>query len=197
MRAIESQWNTRRRVRSRAYRALTPARWSLCARSASMWFRPPTCFSTPRSAGTASSSSRISRRRMRWGHRAAGVPAHRRHHRRSPTEHDIAEFIRQRFIEEGMVVTDGPVVAANAHAADPHFEPTEENTSVIRRGDWVLIDLWTRQPHEDAMFADITWTAVCRRKPDSAPPPGLRRGNRRTRCRSGAAGASARRGQDA
>ena len=77
----------------------------------------------------------------------------------SPTEFDIAEFIRQRFIEEGMVVTDGPVVAANAHAADPHFEPTEENTSVIHRGDWVLIDLWTRQPHEDAMFADITWTA--------------------------------------
>ena len=77
----------------------------------------------------------------------------------SPTEFDIAEFIRQRFLEEGMVVTDGPVVAANAHAADPHFEPTEENASVIRRGDWILIDLWTRQPHEDAMFADITWTA--------------------------------------
>lgn len=77
----------------------------------------------------------------------------------SPTEHHIAEFIRQRFLEEGMVVTDGPVVAANAHAADPHFEPTEANASVIRRGDWVLIDLWTRQPHEDAMFADITWTA--------------------------------------
>ncbi|MYE55351.1 MAG: M24 family metallopeptidase, partial [Chloroflexi bacterium] len=77
----------------------------------------------------------------------------------SPTEFDIAEFIRQRFLEEGMIVTDGPVVAANAHAADPHFEPTEENTSVIQRGDWILIDLWTRQPHEDAMFADITWTA--------------------------------------
>lgn len=77
----------------------------------------------------------------------------------NPTEFDIAEYIRQRFVEEGMVVTDGPVVAANAHAADPHFEPTEENASVIRRGDWVLIDLWTRQPHEDAMFADITWTA--------------------------------------
>ncbi len=77
----------------------------------------------------------------------------------APTEHEIAEFIRQRFTDEGMVVTDGPVVAANAHAADPHFEPTEANSVVIGRGDWVLIDLWTRQPHEDAMFADITWTA--------------------------------------
>lgn len=85
----------------------------------------------------------------------------------APTEFEIAEFIRRRFVEEGMVVTDGPVVAANAHAADPHFEPTEANTAVIRRGDWVLIDLWTRQPHPDAMFADITWTAYVG---DSVPP---------------------------
>ena len=85
----------------------------------------------------------------------------------APTEFEIAEFIRRRFTEEGMMVTDGPVVAANAHAADPHFEPTEANTAVIRRGDWVLIDLWTRQPHPDAMFADITWTAYVG---DSVPP---------------------------
>ncbi len=85
----------------------------------------------------------------------------------SPTEFDIAEFIRQRFLQEGMIVTDGPIVAANAHAADPHFEPTEEAASVIRRGDWVLIDLWTREPHEDAMFADITWTAYVG---NSVPP---------------------------
>jgi Xaa-Pro aminopeptidase len=76
-----------------------------------------------------------------------------------PTEHDIAQFIRDRFVEEGLEVTDGPVVAANAHAADPHFEPTVGNCSVIKRGDWVLIDLWARQSDEDAMFGDITWTA--------------------------------------
>lgn len=77
----------------------------------------------------------------------------------APTEFEIAEFIRRRFREEGMAVTDGPVVAVNAHAADPHFEPTAANSAAIARGDWVLIDLWTRQAHADAMFADITWTA--------------------------------------
>ena len=85
----------------------------------------------------------------------------------APTEFEIAEFIRARFLEEGMVVTDGPVVAANAHAADPHFEPTEENCVAIGRGDWILIDLWTRQPHPDAMFADITWTAYVGDKPSA------------------------------
>jgi len=76
-----------------------------------------------------------------------------------PTEHGVAEFIRRRFAEEGLEVTDGPVVAVNEHASDPHFEPTPENAGVIKSGDWVLIDLWSRLSGEDTMFADITWTA--------------------------------------
>ena len=76
-----------------------------------------------------------------------------------PTEHAVAEFIRRRFLEEGLEVTDGPVVAANQHASDPHFDPTPETSAVIQRGDWVLIDLWSRLAGQDSMFADITWTA--------------------------------------
>ncbi len=78
---------------------------------------------------------------------------------RGITEFEVAEFINARFLEEGLVVTDGPVVAVNEHSSDPHFEPTADRTSVIRRGDWVLIDLWSRLPGADSMFADITWTA--------------------------------------
>ena len=75
------------------------------------------------------------------------------------TEYDIKEFINNRFLEEGMIVTDGPAVAVNEHASDPHFDPMPENSVAIKRGDWVLIDLWTRLPGEDDMFGDITWTA--------------------------------------
>ena len=83
------------------------------------------------------------------------------------TEFDTAEFIRNRFLESGLVVTDGPAVAVNAHASDPHFDPTPENSVRIKRGDWVLIDLWTRLPGEDDMFGDITWTAYVG---DDVPP---------------------------
>ena len=76
-----------------------------------------------------------------------------------PTEHDVAELIRQRFREEGLQATDGPIVAINEHASDPHFEPTPETSTVIRMGDWLLIDLWGRLEGDDTMFADITWTA--------------------------------------
>ena len=76
-----------------------------------------------------------------------------------PTEHGVAEFIRRRFVDQGLEVTDGPVVAANEHASDPHFAPTSEAPRVIKSGDWVLVDLWSRLTGEDTMFADITWTA--------------------------------------
>ena len=75
------------------------------------------------------------------------------------TEYEVAEFIRGRFVSEGLEVTDGPVVAANEHSSDPHYDPSPGTSKVIREGDWVLIDLWSKLAGRDAMFADIAWTA--------------------------------------
>ena len=83
------------------------------------------------------------------------------------TEYDVAEYIRGRYALDGLESPDGPIVAANAHASDPHYDPAEESSSRIRRGDWVLIDLWARLPGESTMFADITWTAYVG---DEVPP---------------------------
>ena len=76
-----------------------------------------------------------------------------------PTEFQVAEFIRRRFAEEGLEVSDGPIVAVNEHASDPHFTPTAVGSSAIVAGDWILIDLWGRMAGGDHMFGDITWTA--------------------------------------
>ena len=76
-----------------------------------------------------------------------------------PTEFEIAEFIRARFREEGLVTADGPIVSTNAHCSDPHYEPAPEGSSVIAPGDWVLIDLWAREDTPGSVYADITWTA--------------------------------------
>ena len=75
------------------------------------------------------------------------------------TEFEIAEFIRRRFREEGLTTTDGPIVSANAHCSDPHYEPAAEGSSVFAVGDWVLIDLWAREDTPGSVYADITWTA--------------------------------------
>ena len=76
-----------------------------------------------------------------------------------PNEQQVAAFIRRRFLEEELEAPDGPIVAVNEHASDPHFDPSADASSIIKTGDWLLIDLWARVQGEDTMFGDITWTA--------------------------------------
>src|SRR2546421_9357867 len=50
------------------------------------------------------------------------------------TEYDIQQFISRRLDEEGMTREEG-IVAVNANAANPHYSPTKESFSPIKRGD--------------------------------------------------------------
>ena len=72
------------------------------------------------------------------------------------SEYQVQQFILDCFVQHGLTTYYPPVVAANAHSADPHYTPTAEQTALIRPGDFVLIDLWAKEP--DGVYADITWT---------------------------------------
>ncbi len=74
-------------------------------------------------------------------------------------EFQVAEFIRARFAEEEIASPDGPIVAVNANASDPHYEPSEDRYSAIKKGDWLLIDLWAKGTAPGSVYADITWVA--------------------------------------
>jgi Xaa-Pro dipeptidase len=74
-------------------------------------------------------------------------------------EFAIAEFVRDRFREQGLHAEDGPIVAVNAHAGDPHYAPTAESSWPIRKGDVVLIDMWGKLADvPGSVYYDITWT---------------------------------------
>ena len=84
------------------------------------------------------------------------------------TEHDVAQFILGRFDRAGLVTGEGPVVAFNANSSDPHYEPTAQDSAVIRRDGWLLIDAWAKaksmsvvgaESSDDTVYADITWVA--------------------------------------
>jgi Xaa-Pro aminopeptidase len=74
------------------------------------------------------------------------------------TERDLQQDILARITARGMHTYAPPIAAANAHAADPHYSPTEHGSSPIRRGDLVLIDLWAKNTAPGSMYGDITWT---------------------------------------
>jgi len=74
----------------------------------------------------------------------------------------VAEYERR-----GLLTNGPPIVARNAHAGNPHFEGTAQNSEPIGEGDVLLTDLWAKEKGEDAVYSDITWMAfVGRSIPD-------------------------------
>jgi Xaa-Pro dipeptidase len=74
-------------------------------------------------------------------------------------ELQVRDFIRQRFGDLGLMSEAGPDVSVNAHSGDPHYEPLPGSASVIRPGDWVLIDLWAKRDEPGSIYGDSTWVA--------------------------------------
>ncbi|MBC8107647.1 MAG: aminopeptidase P family protein [Anaerolineae bacterium] len=75
----------------------------------------------------------------------------------SVSEFEVQQNIVAWFNDYGLEFPEPPIVAANAHSGDPHFEVSEKSSATIKQGDWVLIDLWARLPGEENIFSDITW----------------------------------------
>ncbi len=73
------------------------------------------------------------------------------------SEHLVQQFILGRFDSYDMRSDKPPIVAANAHSADPHFQPTP-TSGLIHRGDFVLLDIWAKRQEPRSVYADITWT---------------------------------------
>ena len=75
----------------------------------------------------------------------------------NPTEYEIHLYMLDLMHKNDMKCEDGPIVAVNEHAADPHFEPTAENSYKIKEGDLVLLDLWAKKTKPGSIYYDITW----------------------------------------
>jgi Xaa-Pro dipeptidase len=78
---------------------------------------------------------------------------------RQVSEVTIQEFVMSRFAAKGLATYAPPIVAVNEHSADPHFAPTREHDRAVRRGDFVLLDLWAKEAGADSIYADFTWVA--------------------------------------
>lgn len=84
------------------------------------------------------------------------------------TEWDIKQFILDRYREDGIFIDHGPDVAVNGNASNPHYDPSRESCSEIRRGDLVLIDMWGKLARPESVYYDITWVGYCgERVPDA------------------------------
>lgn len=86
---------------------------------------------------------------------------------KSITEYDVQQKIVGDFKKLHLVADHPPIVGVNAHSADPHYEPLKESSSPIRKGDFILIDLWAKENKQGAVFGDITRVGVAASHPTS------------------------------
>jgi Xaa-Pro aminopeptidase len=88
------------------------------------------------------------------------------------TELEVQRLIVDYFQANDLDCDHPPIVAVNAHAANPHYAPSAATPTRIQPGDMVLIDLWARERRTPLdCYADVTWVAYA----GAEPPPAVRR----------------------
>lgn len=73
------------------------------------------------------------------------------------TEYDLQQWILSKFAEAGIETEEGPDVAVNANASDPHYGPAKEKSATIKEGDLLLLDVWGKQKTPGSVYYDVTW----------------------------------------
>ena len=81
-------------------------------------------------------------------------------------EFSIVQLMLKGMAAEGLFTDHGPNCSAGPNSADSHYEPTPDSSRLIRSGDFILIDCWAKlADRPEAVWYDITWTAVVGREP--------------------------------
>lgn len=73
------------------------------------------------------------------------------------TEHELKQWILAEYQKSGLMTDEGPDIAVNEHASDPHYAPSADRPTEIRNGDLVLMDVWGKQKTPDSVYYDVTW----------------------------------------
>ena len=73
------------------------------------------------------------------------------------TEVALQQWILAEFEKDDITTDEGPDVAVNAHASDPHYAPSNERPTEIREGDLLLLDVWGKLRFSGSVNYDVAW----------------------------------------
>jgi Xaa-Pro aminopeptidase len=76
----------------------------------------------------------------------------------SVTEVEIQDFILKEYDRRDLTAGHPPIVAINAHSADPHYAPNLQDNLPMKKDDFLLVDMWSKRKAPHAVYDDITWT---------------------------------------
>lgn len=73
------------------------------------------------------------------------------------TEYELQQWILGEFRANGVTSDSPPIVAVGPHSGDPHYEPPAQGSSVLGKGDLLLLDIWAKTLAPNSVYYDITW----------------------------------------
>lgn len=74
-------------------------------------------------------------------------------------EAEVRDLIMDHFSRNSLATYHPPIVARGAHSGMPHYETGTGEDTLIREGDFVLIDLWAKLKRSGSVYSDLTRTA--------------------------------------
>jgi len=71
-------------------------------------------------------------------------------------EGDLQNHILEGMERRNLITDHPPIVAAGAHAGDPHYEVSGHGR-LIQMGEVIQLDLWAKEKYNRSIYADISW----------------------------------------
>ena len=87
---------------------------------------------------------------------AFGLIADRVRRDGSVMETEVQRAILDHFAANGLITDGPPIVGVGSHSGDPHYETTPATDAPIKKGDFVLVDLWAKVDRPRGVYADYT-----------------------------------------
>ena len=78
-------------------------------------------------------------------------------------EGDIRQLMIAAMEKRNIIADPNLIVAAGVNSGNPHYN-FKDKGALLREGDLVLLDIWTREKKENAIYADISWAGVFSKK---------------------------------
>ncbi|HZV12852.1 MAG TPA: M24 family metallopeptidase, partial [Candidatus Kapabacteria bacterium] len=83
------------------------------------------------------------------------------------TEYDVQQFLLRGYAANKLTADHPPMCSVNANAALPHYAPSANEHTDIKRGDVVLLDFWAKPDKPNGTYVDITWMGAADSTPDN------------------------------
>ena len=81
------------------------------------------------------------------------------HDKKDLFEGDIRQLMIAEMEKRNVIADPNLIVAAGVNSGNPHYNFTGKGAQ-IRENDLVLLDIWTKEKQDNAIYADISWAGV-------------------------------------